>query len=499
MGHRAFFWLACFALPCSASPGSTAYVLDRHTGTPVTGVTLTIRSEGATWERRTGAHGDAALSEIPPGRYQVHAEKPGFVDVLEFHASPVRYRISPQGGDRWLIPMARAGVITGRVTARDGGAARGMVVVAVQPRGPGSDLSPVRPNLPVRTDDQGRYRLHSLAPGRYLIAAQGDEDTGDAARALPVFYPGERDAARGAVVELEPGGERSAVDITLPAGGAGDVNVTVAGIPPEWEGRRPAVALAAPSGLRRGYPSRIADDSGRARFEGVPEGEYRVLAWGPAGGDLSEPPGGPYVRYAAASAVVRAGETGEVELRLMPGVRLAADLAGPCGEGDSLRLHPNEDWPEPWSFEARRGREGFLLQSLPPAGYRFEIPDLDRSCLLVGISFRGENYRPERVAPLHSAAAVSVETELATGAVHGSVRAEDGPVRGALVSVWSGDGAVPPLVVETDEQGRYVFTGLPAGQYTVAIFDKRLTRSRALALGSGQTRQIDLTPEKDEP
>jgi outer membrane receptor protein involved in Fe transport len=79
-----------------------------------------------------------------------------------------------------------------------------------------------------------------------------------------------------------------------------------------------------------------------------------------------------------------------------------------------------------------------------------------------------------------------------TGAVAGTVRRADGsPIDGARVSVQ-----LPARTASTDQSGRYVLRGLPAGQYrvTVSAIGQRLAQ-RDVAVDAGRTTSLDVRLE----
>jgi len=165
---------------------------------------------------------------------------------------------------------AAAGVVVGQIQTREGAPATAVRVAAIPAPPPG-----VRPDdgiqyyvapPPVRvtqTDDQGRYRLAGLPPGRYLIAA--------GLVGLGTYYPGQIDALRASVVTVAADAP-STVDIKLvtPIGGRVAGRVT----PSPAQGSSEIAVL---SGVTLAEVSEVTvDNDGRFGFGRVPPGRYLV-------------------------------------------------------------------------------------------------------------------------------------------------------------------------------------------------------------------------------
>ena len=82
------------------------------------------------------------------------------------------------------------------------------------------------------TNDRGEFRLFGLAPGEYMLHANGQTMQGDKRRHAPVYYPGVVDAASAERVRLLPGQEIANLDFTLRL----TPRVTVSGIALSPEG-----------------------------------------------------------------------------------------------------------------------------------------------------------------------------------------------------------------------------------------------------------------------
>jgi protocatechuate 3,4-dioxygenase beta subunit len=154
--------------PGQGPPGAGTSLTGRVvTGTgpearPVRRARVTLLARGGTGPRitDTDTKGAYRFDRVPAGDYKVTVEKPGFVK-LDADAAP-----------HATLTMERGGAIEGVVTDAAGDPVLNVVVAALQPQPDGA-----KPKLvaQTRTDDLGRYRLHSLAAGDYVVEAATDQ------------------------------------------------------------------------------------------------------------------------------------------------------------------------------------------------------------------------------------------------------------------------------------------------------------------------------------
>lgn len=134
---------------------------------PVRRARVTLLGRGLTGPRitDTDTKGAYRFDRLPAGEFKVTVQKPGFVK-LEADASPDA-----------TLTMDRAGAIEGVVTDGTGDPLMNALVAALQPQRDGGKPKQIAQS---RTDDLGRYRLHSLAPGDYYVEANTDQMAHDA-------------------------------------------------------------------------------------------------------------------------------------------------------------------------------------------------------------------------------------------------------------------------------------------------------------------------------
>ena len=167
---------------------------------------------------------------------------------------------------------AAQGAVTGQVQTREGQPAAAVRVAAIPAPPPQSGIRPddgiqyYVPPPPVRvtqTDEQGRYRLTNVPPGRYLIAA--------GLVGLATYYPGQIDALRASVVTVAADAPATAdFKLVTPLGGRVSGRVT----PPPPQG---SDEIAVMSGVTLSEVAEVAVGAdGQFAFGRVPPGRYLV-------------------------------------------------------------------------------------------------------------------------------------------------------------------------------------------------------------------------------
>src|SRR5262245_23980408 len=119
------------------------------------------------------------------------------------------------------IPLQpnQTGTISGVLRNADGKPAANIRVAAV-PQTESAEAVAGGPTLSsiAETDEQGRYKLENVPPGRYYVTA-GRLD-------LPTYYPGSQSMALGQAVPITPGAAIQGIDFVLNATSAGRADPT---------------------------------------------------------------------------------------------------------------------------------------------------------------------------------------------------------------------------------------------------------------------------------
>ena len=227
--------IACILLILSASiharsqsaadKGPTSTITGKVTlkgkGVPGVGVSLTVLDAGhpSTTRHRgvTDDEGNYKLTNVPPGSYTVTISAPGFASADRSGNQQTLILNKGETVENVDFALVRGGVITGRVTDRDGNPIIEEEVY-VTPVDAGDPRIHYRMGN-AQTDDRGIYRIFGLGPGSYKVAA-GQQEGGfggmrERAGYRRTYYPDAAQASAATVIDVKEGGEVSNIDITV--------------------------------------------------------------------------------------------------------------------------------------------------------------------------------------------------------------------------------------------------------------------------------------------
>jgi hypothetical protein len=170
----------------------------------------------------TDESGAFRFSSLPPGKYSLRAEKPGFLPA----ASGKSARATVVAGEEAKgaeIAMAKHGVISGRVTDAEGEPLE-QVSVQVVPARPARGAN-FGSSGQAMTDDRGEFRVPRLPAGSYKILAEKAVHSFATPNApapgepllidAPTYFPSAAEAGSASEVTVGSGEERSGVEIRM--------------------------------------------------------------------------------------------------------------------------------------------------------------------------------------------------------------------------------------------------------------------------------------------
>jgi hypothetical protein len=354
---------------------------------PVRDARVTVRdlTSGQTTSVQTNDTGTFAFAELPAGRYEVSAGKPGLVR-MSYGGRRFRAPGTPVvlgAGDRRegiVIVILRGGVIAGVIQTATGTPGRTNVAVLRARTRPNGErlLSAIRDleETPVTatTDRAGEFRIFGLPPGEYAI------------RAGFAYYPGTRDAASAGTVTVSTG-EEVRVSILLPGERS----------PPPEPRRFRVRGQVVHAGLQRMQVigttpeyvpalSRVdAADDGSFTLEGALPGHYAIVARGvePVPATVATPP---RVFWGETSIVVGAEDVSGAIITMSPALSLAGRIvlqgpaAGTTLAGSVVTLTPLFMLSaEPLSAAPADASGAFIVRDVTPWQYRISVSPPDAS------------------------------------------------------------------------------------------------------------------------
>jgi len=455
-------------------------VLDAATGKPLTKARIDLEEvvhvrsledyqRRRRYSTRTGADGRFELSEIPPGRYELTASRPGYVPQdwtgkTVWVAGAVVTLRPGERREKVIFRLQRAAAVTGRVTDPDGEPVpeAPLTLFAVSwARGRPLFL----PHRSAETDDRGLYRLFHVMPGRYYLGLEvgRDSDTPSVR-----FWPGTLDPEQAEPIVLKPGDEIPGIDMVYHAPPAAVVSGKVTGpdgapVRDAFVGVVPAVEGPPPSpGFERADPEtgefELHALSGSViltarTFNREPELLGRMLLEIPEAG--------------LRDIVVRLHAGTVVKGRVRTAGELPASLR--------LGLVPTWSWPQIYR-SATVGSDGsFLLRDIFPGRYYLETPDLPKRAYVAAV-WAGKEPVGEvlEVGPDGAPGELQVEIRWDSRSVRGVVRDREGnPLPGATVV------ALPPRgrwrwwsryrTGRTDQNGSFLIKHVPPDSFLVAV------------------------------
>jgi hypothetical protein len=235
----------------------------------------------------SGGEGEFSFDAVSPGKAQIWAYKPGyFAPGSNAGQSSIIIDVGPDAG-KVMLKLAPEAVIFGHVTGNDEEPLEGASVDVLKLAVMNGRMRLQLAGPPVRTDEDGNYRMAGLAPGRYYVSVKSGNLTRRILGVqtlkrsqdypLVVYQPGSEDLASATMMDLAPG-QRAEAAFSLALRPSFKVAGVVATLG-EWKQINPPMfvdALDMP--LRQ--PEQFDPQSGTFEFRSVPAGTYRLRCGG---------------------------------------------------------------------------------------------------------------------------------------------------------------------------------------------------------------------------
>jgi len=486
-------------VPPAAPPGPATssiegQVFNLATGAPLKKTTVRINQLGplpqgtqpARLSKETDDQGHFSFTALSAGRYQVTAERVGFLRQnygghkyqtggsplalgVDQHARNIVFRLSPQA------------VIVGKVLDEDGDPVANVQVRAMRfvYR---ADKKQWQQTGNAQTSDIGEYRLANLDPGKYIVSTQVNRNSGPRQQGskepLPneadmtygaTYYPSTLDAQSAVTVDVPGSGEVRGIDIHLKKTGFFRIRGKVAGF--NGNGRQTAVVMAMPSEGFAGSPATSPAMPPDYAFElrGLTPGSY-MLRVQQGNGDQQQVAfqqvqvGNQHIDGIVLAISSGAAVQGGVKIvdsnTPLPTTNLTAYLRPTVPIGASFRAKVADDM-------------SFTIKNVVPLKYVIGVSGVPETCYVKSIMFGGQPV-PDEGIDIQGGGPIEVTLSATAGSIDGAVVDKDGkPVGGALVALYpnatgrdNGNN-----IRQTNETGTVSFKGLKPGSYRLIAWE----------------------------
>lgn len=463
-------------------------VLDERKQEPVARATATLVSQqgGGRYVTTTDPDGRFLFRGLPPGRYSLRVSRRGFLDFegLPGQLGPAAVAVGEgDAGSKELRVLLRLpGAIEGEVVDEDGAP---FVEARVRARRVSEVGGETRYTWreEAEVDDEGRFRVFGLPPGRYVVEAapppqqplgesvlQPALDDPDGERLddayLPTYYPNAVDPSQAVSVRVGRGEERSGLYIRLVPRRALRLTGSLTG----YDGP-PRVDL-----IRIGYggaveylePSRLSADAG-FEFRGLSTGQYVLAA--------QSGQGAAWVG-AAEKLSLTDSHVLDYEVRLRPAIPIFGRVLV-AGGGET---RPDTAWttlapvgmPGDLRLTARASEYGrFSVDRALPGIYRVESEGYSstdgRRYYLREVRFDGRKLDDHQATVQEGVDAHQLEVELGQApTLSGRVVGEP---KGATVVAWLAERDGPAETVPLEAERSFYFDGLKPGEGRALALD----------------------------
>jgi hypothetical protein len=236
------------ARPQDAGPAIEGVVVRAGTNEPLPNVQVTLIRTNArapapraasgdpvsnTTQTVTDRQGRFSFTNVEPGSYRIAAARNGYARQeygQRVFGGPGRtLTVAASGVETVTISLTPAGTVTGIVRDSSGEAVAGLQVQLLrQVYTPSGQRTLVSAGTD-RTDDRGEYRVFWVTPGRYYLlvypsgsaravatlGTSGSPNEIPEDRFPPTYYPGTIDVSQASLIDVRPGEELNAIDVSV--------------------------------------------------------------------------------------------------------------------------------------------------------------------------------------------------------------------------------------------------------------------------------------------
>ena len=444
--------------------------------------------DGVPYGATTDAAGHYVIEGVDPGKYQLQADRNGFVSQAYGGTARFQGTVLTLGPAQKMkdvnFKLTPQGVVLGRVVDEEGEPVAGVNVQCMRFAYRDGKRQLV-PSGGQSTNDLGEYRAYGLAPGKYFVSAVLRQNnfgaspisTGEKEEGYPpIYYPNANAPSSAVPVEVTAGAVVHGIDITLVKTRA--VRVSGNAIGSNGKPARNAQVTIRPkdaSGFTMLNMSFVRDAKGSFEFRGVVPGVYnvRVNLWDEGNNE-------------SAKAQVEVGNSNieGLQLSLTPGAEIKGTLkvednADIKGEQVSIALQSKEfDMFGGYVNGTVKDDGTFVVRGVSQESYTLSVWGMPAGFYLKSVRSGDTDYTevPMDFSQGVTAGELSVLISAHGGVVEGAVQ-NDKQEPGVGVNVV----LIPEANrrehkdlfknVTTDQNGHYTIKGIAPGEYKLYAWD----------------------------
>ncbi|MCX6592034.1 MAG: carboxypeptidase regulatory-like domain-containing protein [Acidobacteria bacterium] len=487
--------------------------------------------DGPPGTRRTtsDAEGKYVFADVEPGRYQLSAQKSGFVrGVYSAGGRPPGKGASmmfTMGTQLELaagqlvanakIEMIPQGVITGRVVDEEGEPIQNLNVSTLR----GTMMRGRRRMMPMgnaQTNDRGEFRLINLMPGEVMLQVSpqrwGGTPTGATDKQpdkayVNTFYPGVTEMAQAARIEVTPGAELSGYEIRLQKARVSRIRGKVldqAGAPAK---RLMVMLMARDSGMFSPLSQGGTQADGKFELLNVPPGNYTLMLQGQGSVSHREPV--TVTDEPGEELVIRLRSPFTVEGQFVTKPDAKIELAG-------VRVQLTDEEGVGWGAmpQMKVGTDGrFTLDNVAPGTYKVQVYMASaEGGYPESIRYGDQDATSQAVAITTAGTPLKIFLDDSAGTVSGQAIDKEAAAPGVMVVLLHADKSrrdqSTTKISPTDQNGRFTLRNVRPGDYLAfaledaeygawddeEIFKKLERKATKVTVTKGGTETLQLTP-----